>query len=61
MHFALNRAAVQVCWGNAHLYELQISIGVTAVTQACCEPALHSNSEQSGMHFAKTAAAVRWC
>ena len=37
MHFALNNAAVP--WRNvtAHLYEEQISTGVFAATQACCQ------------------------
>ena len=30
----------------AHLYEEQISIGVNAVTEACCEPFLQSSTEQ---------------
>jgi len=34
MHFAQTSAAVHFC----RLYEEQISIGVIAVTQACCEP-----------------------
>ncbi len=41
MYFALTSAAVQFCGLTAHLYGEQISIGVIAVTQACCEPVLH--------------------
>ncbi len=32
LHFALNLAAEHFWWVTAHLYEEQISIGVTAVT-----------------------------
>ena len=31
LHFALTLAAVHWCWVPAHLYEKQISIGVSAV------------------------------
>ena len=61
MHFALTSAAVHVCWLTAHLCEEQISIGVFAVTQVCCEPVLQSTTEQWGMHFALTSAAVHFC
>jgi len=46
MRFALNSAAIHWCWVAAHLYEEQISIGVLAVTQACCQPVLQSSIEQ---------------
>ena len=58
MHFAQISAAVHCCWLTAHLYEEQISIGVIAVTQTCCEPVLQSSTEQWGMHFAQISAAV---
>ena len=58
MHFAQISAAVHSCWLTAHLYEEQISIGVIAVTQTCCEPVLQSSTEQWGMHFAQISAAV---
>ena len=58
MNFAQISAAVHCCWLTAHLYEEQISIGVIEVTQTCCEPVLHSSTEQWGMHFAQTSAAV---
>ena len=58
MHFAQTSAAVHVSWLTAHLYEEQISIGVIAVTQTCCEPVLQSSTEQWGMHFAQISAAV---
>ena len=58
MHFALPSAAVHLSWFTAHLYEEQISIGVIAVTQACCEPVLQSSTEQWGMHLALPSAAV---
>ncbi len=61
MHFALTSAAVHLSWVSAGLYEEQIVIGVIAVTQACCEPVLHSSTEQWGMHFALTSAAVHFC
>ena len=58
MNFAQISAAVHCCWLTAHLYEEQISIGVIAVTQTCCEPVLQSSTEQWGMHFAQISAAV---
>ena len=58
MNFAQISAAVHCCWLTAHLYEEQISIGVIAVTQTCCEPVLQSSTEQRGMHFAQISAAV---
>ena len=60
MHFAQTSAAVHWWWVPAHLYEQQISIGVTAVTQACCRPVLQSRTEQWELHFAQTSAAVHW-
>ena len=61
MHFAQTSAAVHWCWVTAHLYEQQISIGVIALTQACCEPVLQSSSGQCVGHLAQTSAAVHWC
>ncbi len=61
MHFAQTSAAVHLCWLTAHLCQEQTSIGVAAVTQACCEPVLQSRTEQWGMHFAQTSAAVHFC
>jgi hypothetical protein len=61
LHFALNRAAVHWCWVTAHLYEEQISLGVTAVLSACCGPVLQSSTAEWGLHFALTSAAVQWC
>ena len=58
MHFALPSAAVHLSWFFAHLYEEQISIGVIAVTQACCEPDFQSSTEQWEMHVALLSAAV---
>lgn len=43
-HFAMNRAAVHGYWVNADLYEVQILIGVIALTQACNQAALHSSN-----------------
>ncbi len=61
MHFALTSAAVHSCFITAYLYEEQISIGVIAVNQACCERVLQSNTVQSGSYSALTSAAVHWC
>ncbi len=61
MHLAKTSAAEHCCWVTAHLYEQQIFVSVTAVTQACCEPALQSSTGQWGMHLAKTSAAEHCC
>ena len=58
LHFAQTSAAVHLSRLTAHLYEQQISIGLVAVTQACCEPVLQSNTEQWGLHFAQNSVAV---
>ncbi len=42
MHFAQSGAAEHWCWVTAHLYEEDISTGVTLLTQDCCEPVLQS-------------------
>ena len=44
--FAKSSVARHWCWTTAHLCQEQISIGVFAATQACCQPVLHSSSEQ---------------
>ena len=36
-------------------------IGVTAVTEACCQAVLQSGTEQWGMRFALTSVAVHMC
>ena len=36
---------------NAHLYEEEISTGVFAATQSCCQPDLHSSTEQEAIVF----------
>ncbi len=46
------------CCITAHLYEEQISISVTAVAQACCQPGLQSSTEQWGSYLALTRPAV---
>ena len=46
MQFAKTSVAVHWCRVNAHMYEDQVSLGVTAVTQACCELALQNNNDQ---------------
>jgi len=58
MPFVLIRAAVHQSWVTADLYEQQISIGVIAVTQGCCQPVLQSSPEQQGMPFVLSRAAV---
>ncbi len=61
MHFAQTSAALHFCWLTAHLYEDQISIGVTAVAQGCFQPVLQSSTEQWGLHVALKRAAMHWC
>jgi len=61
LHFAMSSATLHWCCVTAHLYEEQISIGVIAVTQACCEPVLQSSPEQWEVHFAQASAAVHFC
>ena len=58
MHLAMTSAAVHWYWFTAHLYGEQVSTGVNAVTQACCEPVLQSSTEQWLMRFALTSSAV---
>ena len=53
-------AAVHWCCITVQLYEEQLSLGVFAVTQGCCQPDSHSNTEQWGAYFALTSAAVHW-
>ncbi len=43
------------------LYEEQISTGVIAVAQACCEPGLQSSTEHWRSYSALTSAAVHCC
>ena len=61
MHFALSSAAVHFCGVTAPLYEEQVSIGVIAVTQACCEAVLQSSTKQQSVHFTLSSAAVHFC
>jgi hypothetical protein len=58
-YFALTSAAVELSCITAHLYEQQISTGVIAVTQGCCEASLQSSTEQQGSYFALASAAVQ--
>ena len=60
MYFAKNSAAVHWVRIIADLDEQQILIGVTAVSQGCYQPVLHSSIEQWKMYFAKNSAAVHW-
>jgi len=56
----LTIAALLWCCITANQYEEQISIGVIAVAQACCEPVLQSSIEKWGSDFSLTSAAVLW-
>ena len=49
------------CFITVQLYEEQLSLGVFAVTQGCCQPDSHSSTEQWGAYFALTSAAVHSC
>ncbi len=60
MYFAKNSAAVHWVRIIADLDEQQILIGVTAVSESCCQPVLQSSLEQWGVRFAKNSAAVHW-
>ena len=60
MYFAKNSAAVHWVRIIADLDEQEILIGVTAVSQSCCQPVLQSSLEQWGVRFAKNSAAVHW-
>ena len=42
---------------HLHLWRL----GAIAVTQACCEPVVQCTTDQWGLHFAQTNAAVHFC
>ena len=60
MLFAKTTAAVHWDCIIADLDEQEILIGVTAVSQSCCQPVLQSSLEQWGVRFAKNSAAVHW-
>ena len=60
MHFLKNNVAVHWRLVTADLYEQQISIGVIALTQICCESVMHSSTEQWGLNFAKNTVARHW-
>ena len=51
--------ALHCCWVTAHLYQQQISLSVFAVAQACCQPLLHSSTEQGAI--AKSSVALPCC
>ena len=51
--------ALHCCWVTAHLYQQPISLGVFAVAQACCQPLLHSSTEQGAI--AKSSLALHCC
>ena len=61
LHFAKSSVTVLWCWGTAHLYEEQISIGVMPLTHTWCAHVLYSSTEQRGLHFAKNSVTVLWC
>ncbi len=60
MLFAKISAAVHFVCIIADLDEQQVLIGVTAVSQGCHQPDLHSNIEQQRTLFAKISAAVHF-
>ena len=60
MLFAKISAAVHFVCIIADLDEQEILIGVTAMSQSCCQPVLQSSLEQWGVRFAKNSAAVHW-
>ncbi len=60
MLFAKTTAAVHWDCIIADLDEQEILIGVTAVSESCCQPVLQSSLEQWGVRFAKNSAAVHW-
>ena len=59
------------CWATAHLCDEKTFQGVFAVAQACCQPVMHSSSEQGPTAFGRkqsgtallslNTAAVHWC
>jgi len=59
--FCPNQCCSALMLHSTTLYEEQISIGVFAVTQACCQHGMPSSTEQWGSYFALTSAAVHWC
>ena len=46
LHSAKRSLGLRCCWATALLYEKQISTGVFVVSQACCQPVLHSSNKQ---------------
>ena len=61
MHLTKKSVAELWCWVTAHQYEQQISLGVVALTQTCCDPDLHSSTDQWRIDSTKTSVAVLWC
>jgi len=59
--FCPEQAAVFCCWVTAHLCKVVIFIGVLALTQACCQPVLLSNTDQWKMYLTQSSAAVPCC
>ena len=51
LHFAKSTLALHWCWTTAHLCQEQISTGVFAAKQGCCQPVLHSSTEQGAIAF----------
>ncbi len=58
LQFARISVAVLLCWVSAHLYGEQISTGVFAVPQGCCQHGLQSSTEQWVLQFARISVAV---
>ncbi len=49
MHSAKSSVALHWCWVTAQLCTQRITIGVLAMTQACCQLVLQSSTEQWGI------------
>ena len=60
MLFAKISAAVHWVCIIADQYERETFIGVTAVSQGCRQPVLHSSIEKWRMYFSRNRAAVHW-
>ena len=56
---AKSSLALHCCLVTAHLYQQQISLGVFAESQACCQLVLHSSTEQGAI--AKSSVALHCC
>ncbi len=61
MFSALVKPAVHQCWAIADLYERQTCIGVTVVTQGCCQLFFQSSTKPPSMFSALVKPAVHQC